>query len=172
MNKNDATTATQYLTFKMDDEVFAFDIAKVREVLDFMTMTRVPRMPEFLRGVINLRGSVVPVVDLRLKFGMPKIEKNVNTCVIIVEVTVDGSSTVLGALADSVQEVLDIEPAQIEPAPKIGTALRTDFIKGMGKQNDHFVMILDIDRVFSAEDISFVQAAQIAPADETLQKAA
>ncbi|HEX9019707.1 MAG TPA: chemotaxis protein CheW, partial [Nitrospirota bacterium] len=106
--------ATQYLTFKLDDEVFALDITKVREVLDFTTVTKVPRTPEFMRGVINLRGSVVPVVDLRLKFGMTRTEKTVNTCIIIVEVAVDDETTILGALADSVQEVLDLGPEHIE----------------------------------------------------------
>ena len=150
---------TQYLTFKLGEEVFALDIAKVREVLDFTAITKVPRTPEFMRGVINLRGSVVPVVDMRLKFGMTKTEQTVNTCIIIAEVEMDGETTVLGALADSVQEVMELDPGQIEPAPKIGTRLRTDFIKGMGKQDEHFVIILDIDKVFSAEEISLVQEA-------------
>jgi purine-binding chemotaxis protein CheW len=145
---------TQYLTFKLGEEMFAVDIAKVREVLDFTTVTRVPRTPEFMRGVINLRGGVVPVVDLRLKFGMSRTENTVNTCIIIVEVMVDGDTTVLGALADSVQEVIDLGPENIEPAPRIGTKLRTEFITGMGKQNDRFVIILDIDRVFSAGDLA------------------
>ncbi len=149
---------TQYLTFKLDDEVFALDITKVREVLDFTTVTKVPRTPEFMRGVINLRGSVVPVVDLRLKFGMSKTEKTVNTCIIIVEVKVDDETTVLGALADSVQEVMDLESDHIEPAPKIGTRLNTEFIKGMGKRDDRFVILLDIDKVFSTSELAVVQA--------------
>ena len=152
---------TQYLTFKLEDEVFAIDISKVREVLDFTTITKVPQMPEFMRGVINLRGSVVPVVDLRLKFGMSKTEKTVNTCIIITEVAVDGETAVLGALADSVQEVLDLASDHIEPAPRIGTKLKTEFIKGMGKQNDRFVIILDIDKVFSAEEMAMVHAGNL-----------
>ncbi|MFA5073270.1 MAG: chemotaxis protein CheW [Nitrospirota bacterium] len=153
-------TTTQYLTFKLGEEVFALDIGKVREVLDFTTITRVPRTPAFMRGVINLRGSVVPVVDLKLKFGMEKTEQLVNTCVIITEVTVDNETTILGALADSVQEVMDLEPNQIEPAPRIGTRLKTEFIKGMGKRNEHFIMVLDIDKVFSSEELAQVQASQ------------
>ena len=148
---------TQFLTYKLGGETFALNISKVREVLDFTTVTRVPRTPEFMRGVINLRGSVVPVVDLRLKFGMTRTENSVNTCVIITEVSVDGETTVLGCLADSVQEVLDLEPEHIAPAPRIGTKLRTDFITGMGKQNDRFVIILDIDKVFSADELALVQ---------------
>ncbi len=150
--------ATQYLTFRLGEEVFALDIGKVREVLDFTTVTRIPRMPDFMRGVINLRGSVIPVVDLRIKFGMAESETTVNTCIIISEVTVDGDTTVLGALADSVQEVLDLDKENIAPAPRIGTKLRTDFIKGMGKQHDRFVILLDIDRVFSTDELAMVQA--------------
>jgi purine-binding chemotaxis protein CheW len=155
-----AANETTLLTFRLANEVYALDISKVREVLDFTTVTKVPRTPDFMRGVINLRGSVVPVVDLRLKFGMSATEKTVNTCVIIAEVTVDGETTVLGALADSVQEVLDLEDGQISPPPKIGTKLRTEFIKGMGNRNDQFLIILDIDRVFSADEIARVQPPQ------------
>ena len=150
---------TQYLTFKLQDEVFALDISKVREVLDFITVTKVPRMPDFLRGVINLRGSVVPVIDLRLKFGMPITAKTVNTCVIIVEVKLNDETVILGVLADSVQEVMDLEADAIEPAPRIGTHLKTDFIKGMGKHKETFIMILDIDKVFTADDIEIVKDA-------------
>src|SRR5512136_1841290 len=152
---------TQYLTFKLRDEVFALDIGKVREVLDFTTVTKVPQTPDFMRGVINLRGNVVPVVDMRLKFGLSMTEKTVNTCVIITEIDVDGETTVVGAMADSVQEVLDLEPEQIEPPPRIGAKLNTDFIRGMGKHNDQFIMILDIDKVFSAEELSEVNGSQI-----------
>jgi len=152
----DTTETTQYLTFKLAEEVYALDIGKVREVLDFTTVTKVPRTPDFMRGVINLRGSVVPVVDLRLKFGLSATEKTVNTCVIITEVTVDNDTTVLGCLADSVQEVLDLEPGEISAPPKIGTKLRTEFITGMGKRDDRFIIILDIDKVFSVEELSLV----------------
>jgi purine-binding chemotaxis protein CheW len=158
MSAVDIIETTQYLTFRLDDETFALDIGKVREVLDFTTVTKVPRTPEFMRGVINLRGSVVPVVDLRLKFGMTRTENSVNTCIIITEVTVDNDTTVLGCLADSVQEVLDLEPGSIAPAPKIGTKLRTEFITGMGKRDDRFIIILDVDKVFSSDELAMVQA--------------
>ena len=150
------TESAQYLTFRLDDEIFALDISQVREVLDFTSLTRVPRTPDFMRGVINLRGSVVPVVDMRLKFGMSKTEQTVNTCVIIVEINLDGEKLILGALADSVQEVIDLEPDQIEPAPRIGTRLNTEFIKGMGKRDDQFVIILEIDKIFSSYELSAV----------------
>ncbi len=161
MSVTEVVEATQHLTFKLDGEVFAIDISQIREVLEFTTVTKVPQTPDFMCGVINLRGSVVPVVDLRMKFRMLAAEKTVNTCIIIVEVQLDGESTVIGALADSVQEVLELEPDQIEPAPKIGTKLSTDFIKGMGKREDEFIIILDINKVFSTDELSIVQDAGI-----------
>lgn len=147
---------TQYLTFNLAEEVFAVDVGRVREILEITNITKVPQTPEFMRGVINLRGSVVPVIDMRLKFGMSETERTVNTCIVVVEVTMDGETTVLGALADSVQEVIDMEPEQIEAAPHIGTHLNTDFIKGMGKHDGRFVMILDIDRIFSSAELEAV----------------
>ena len=157
MGVAETSVTTQFLTFKLDEEVFALDVAKVREILDFTDITKVPRTPDFMRGVINLRGSVVPVIDMRLKFGMSRTEKTVNTCIVVVEVSMDGETTVLGALADSVQEVIELEAGQIEPAPKIGTRLKTDFIRGMGKSDGRFIMILDIDKVFSSDEIASVQ---------------
>ena len=148
------TETVQYLTFKLSDEVFALDVAKVREILEITNITKVPQTPDFMRGVINLRGSVVPVIDMRLKFGMSATEQTVNTCIIVVEINMDGDTVVLGALADSVQEVVEMEPESIESAPHIGTKLNTDFIKGMGKVDERFVMILDIDRVFSSDELS------------------
>jgi purine-binding chemotaxis protein CheW len=155
--------AAQYLTFRLGEEVFALEIAQVREVLDFTAITRVPRMPEFMRGVINLRGSVVPVVDLRLKFGMAATERTVNTCIIIAEVVIEGERTLLGALADSVQEVIDLEAGQIEPPPRLGTSINAQFIRGMGKRDERFVIILDVDRVFSNDELALVQGAGAAP---------
>jgi purine-binding chemotaxis protein CheW len=153
MNVSSITATSQYLTFKLGDEVFGLDISKVREVLDFTNVAKVPQTPDFMLGVINLRGSVVPVVDMRLKFGMSRTERMVNTCIIIVEVEVDGETTVLGALADSVQEVMDLDPDQIEPPPRIGARLKSVFIKGMGKRDNQFIIILDIDKVFSADEL-------------------
>ncbi len=160
MSVSEITETRQYLTFKLGNEVFATDVAKVREVLDFTTITEIPRTPDFMSGVINLRGSVVPVVDLRLCFEMSKTEKTRNTCIVVVEVLLDNESTVIGALADSVEEVIDLEPDQIQPAPRIGTQIRTDFIKGMGRRDTQFIMILDIDRVFSAEELTAIRAPE------------
>ena len=162
MSVTNITETVQYLTFKLADEVFALDVAKVREILEITSITKIPQTPDFMRGVINLRGSVVPVIDMRLKFGMSATEQTVNTCIIVVEVTLEGETTVLGALADSVQEVVEMEPEQIEPAPHIGTRLNTNFIKGMGKHEGNFVMILDIDKVFSEDEISAVHGVAAA----------
>ena len=160
MSVTEITDTRQYLTFKLGDEVFAIEVSKVREVLDFPAITKIPRTPDFMSGVINLRGNVVPVVDLRLCFEMSKTEKTLNTCIVVMEMLLDGESTVIGALADSVEEVIDLEPEQIQPAPRMGTQIRTDFIKGMGTRDAQFIMILDIDRVFSVEELSAVRGLE------------
>jgi purine-binding chemotaxis protein CheW len=146
----------QYLTFQLGEEVFAIDVSRVREILEFTTITKVPKTPEYMRGVINLRGSVVPVLDMRLKFGMTKTEKKVDTCIIVVEVFFENETIIIGSLVDSVQEVFELEPDQIEPAPKIGIQLKTEFIKGMGKRDDRFIIILDTDKVFNAEELNAI----------------
>lgn len=154
--KETATTTqtTQYLTFRLGDELFGVDVGKAREVLDYTEVTHVPQMPDYMLGVINLRGSVVPVINLRRKFGMRNVEQTIDTCIIVIEIEVDGDVIVVGTLADAVQEVLDLNAAQIEPPPRLGTRLNTEFIKGMGNIDDQFLIILDIDRVFTAEEIA------------------
>jgi purine-binding chemotaxis protein CheW len=159
MSVEGITETTQYLSFHLDEEEFALEISRVREVLDYTKITKVPRVPSFMKGVINLRGSVVPVMDLKEKFGIRETDKTVLTRIIICEIAVDEGLTVIGALADSVHEVMDIEPGDIEPAPKIGTRLDTDFLKGMGKHDEEFIMILDIDKVFSADELILMTQA-------------
>jgi chemotaxis signal transduction protein len=159
MSDDAGLTTEQFLTFILNKEIFAIDIAKVREVLEFATVTRIPRTPDFMRGVINLRGNVVPVIDLKHKFGMGETERTVDTCTIIVEVDAGGEQIVLGVMTDAVQEVFDIEKDQIEPPPKIGTHVDTQFIKGMGKRDDEFLIILDIDQVLTAEEMSAMGSA-------------
>lgn len=158
----DIAQTDQYLTFTLAEETFAIEIVKVREVIDYVHVTRVPRMPAYLRGVINLRGSVVPVIDLKLILGMPSIEKTVDTCVIIAEVMIDGEALHLGMLADSVQEVIDVNPNQIDPPPKLGSMLDTKFIRGMGKRDEGFFIILNIDRVLSVDEIAGIEAVKSA----------
>lgn len=147
-----------YLTFKLGAENYAFDVTRVKEVLELVPITNVPKTPDFMLGVINLRGSVVPVIDLRLKFGMPSAEATIDTCIIVLELQIDDDDEqlILGAVADSVQEVLALSPEMIEPAPRIGTQLDTSFLDGMGKYNDQFLIILNIDKIFTAEDISLI----------------
>lgn len=159
MSETETIQAGQYLTFKLESEIFALGITQVREVLEFNKVTKVPQTPNMMRGVINLRGSVVPVIDLKLKFGMGRTDKTVNTCVIIVELDLDGETTLIGALADSVQEVIDLEPGQIEPPPKIGTRLNTELIRGMGKRDGEFIIILEIEKVFSMDELEMLQNA-------------
>ena len=156
MSVSTITETTQYLSFKLGEEIFAINVSQVREILDVIAITKVPQTPDFMQGVINLRGSVVPVMDMRLKFGMAATVRTVNTCIIVMEVTHGGESLVLGALADSVQEVLDLEPDQIEPAPRIGTRLRKEFIKGMGKHDERFIILLDIDQIFCIDELDLI----------------
>jgi len=143
----------QYLTFTLDGEDFATQISRVREVLEYDQITPVPRTPDYMLGVINLRGSVVPVVDMRLQFGMEAIEPTVDTCIVIVEVQIDDESLVLGALVDTVQEVIDLKSEQMEPAPTLGTRVNTQFIQAMGKLENRFVIVLDLNQVFSASQL-------------------
>ena len=157
MSSNETGKAGQFLTFTLDNDNFALEIDQVREVLDYAPITKVPRMPDFLRGVINLRGNVVPVIDLRLKLEMGAVEETVDTCIIIAEIMIDDELTQVGALADSVREVISLYPDQISPPPRLGTRLRSEFIKGMGRQDEKFLIVLDIDRIFSEEELAIVR---------------
>lgn len=153
------TNVRQYLTFKLGDEAYALDVSRVKEVLELVPITNVPKTPPFMKGVINLRGSVVPVIDLRLKFDLPEVESTVDTCIIVIELHMDNDDTItLGAIADNVQEVIELTPEMIEPAPRIGTRLDTEFIMGMGKYNEDFLIILNIDKVFTSDDLSLIAA--------------
>ena len=155
----DALEGAKYLSFNIDSNVFAIDISRVREILDITTITKVPRTPEFMLGVLNLRGGVVPVIDLRRKFDMGSTEITIHTCVIIIETSLEGETVVIGAMADSVDEVFNLENEDIEPAPKIGTAMDTRFLKGVGKKDNEFVLILDMDRVLSDREKEIMQSS-------------
>lgn len=146
----------QYLTFTLDNEQYAVEVNKVKEVLEYTEVTKVPRTQQFMRGVINLRGSVVPVVDLRLKFDMGETEQTIDTSIVVMEVQIEEETVTLGALTDSVQEVIGLDDSQIEPAPSIGTKIDNRFIRGIGKLEEHFVIILDIDRIFRDDEIAAV----------------
>jgi len=157
MTESQITETALYLTFKMDEEVFAFDVKQVREILDMAPITKVPRAPEFMKGVINVRGSVVPVVDMRTKFGLAPAETTVDTRIVVMEVLIGEESAILGAMADSVHDVVELEPEQIEGPPRMGTRWRTEFIKGIGKQDETFIIIIDIDKLFSSDELAVVQ---------------
>lgn len=163
---SEASETIQYLTFKLGDELFGVDVSKAREVLDFSEVTNVPQMPDYMLGVINLRGSVVPVINLRRKFGMAETEQTIDTCIIVIEVEIGGDVIVIGTMADAVQEVLDLTEAQIEPPPRLGTKLNTEFIKGMGNVNEQFLIILDIDRVFTAEELAAIEGRETETVNE------
>ncbi len=150
---DDGRSVSQLLSFVLDDEVFAVSVSHVREILDRTDTTRIPRMPAFMRGALNVRGSVVPVVDLRVKFGLPATEVTVDTCVVIAEVSVDGETTVLGALVDAVRDVFEVGPEDLSPPPRMGTKLDTQFIEAMARHEGEFIIVLDIDRVLSADEI-------------------
>jgi purine-binding chemotaxis protein CheW len=144
----------QYLTFNLKDVEYAVDVSRVREVLEFSDITKLVGRVDFVRGVINLRGSVIPVMDLKLKFNMDKTEKTIDTCIIVLEVEYNSEIIVVGIMSDSVQEVVDISVDDIEPPPSIGTAIDVDFIKGMGKKDDKFIIIIDINKIFSESELS------------------
>lgn len=144
---------SQYMTFKLGGELFAINVFQVREVLEVLQITKVPTAPAYMRGVVNVRGQAIPVVDLRLRFGLPSTEDTVSTRVIVMELDIDGETAVIGGLADSVHQVIELEPEDISPPPRIAMRWRTDFILGMGKRGEEFIIILDINAVFSSEEL-------------------
>jgi len=152
-----SSAGRQYLTFTLKEELFAIDISTVREVLDYTKITKIPHMPDFMLGVINLRGNVVPVIDMRLKFGMTHIDKTINTCIVILEVDFSGEELILGALVDTVQEVVEMGEEHIKPPPQIGVKMDTNFIKGMGERDENFIIILETNRIFSTEELLLIK---------------
>ncbi|GMV56004.1 MAG: chemotaxis protein CheW [Betaproteobacteria bacterium] len=151
-----AAEQRQYLTFVLGGEMFAIGILCVKEIIEYGQLTVVPMMPESVRGVINLRGAVVPVVDLACRFGRRPAELTRRTCIVIVEVDNDGERQDIGVIVDAVSEVLEILAAQIEPAPAFGARLRTDFIHGMGKVEGKFVIILDVSAALALDDLALI----------------
>jgi purine-binding chemotaxis protein CheW len=149
--------AGKYLTFQLGAEVYGIAILKVQEIIGMMAVTRVPRTPPYVRGVINLRGKVIPVIDLRAKFGLDARADTGRTCIVVVQVSYEVCRVTMGIIVDEVSEVLYIEQDQIEPRPVLGTTLNTDFILGMGKVGDRVVMLLDVDKVLSTEEITTVR---------------
>lgn len=155
----------QYLTFNLNGELFAIGILSIREIIEYAHLTQVPMMPRYIRGVINLRGSVVPVVDLLARFGQGLTEPKRRTCVVIVEVDGEDGIQQLGVLVDAVNEVLEIPAADVEPPPSFGVHIRNEFIRGMGKIGERFVILLDVARTFSVDELAGLASAAAAEPD-------
>jgi len=161
----ETSNANQYLTFTLENEQYAIGVAQVREVLEHTKITKLPRTAEYMKGIINLRGAGVPVIDLRLKFGMPETPITKDTSIIVMEVESQEGKVVVGALADAVHEVVEIDEKSVENAPRFGTRLAAEFIRGVGRKDDSFIILLDIDRIFNVEEVNAIsREAQAAEA--------
>jgi purine-binding chemotaxis protein CheW len=165
----------QYLTFNLKEAMYAIGILHIKEILEYSNVTPVPMMPNFIKGVINLRGAVVPVVDLAARFGGPQSNIVKRTCIVIIEVLNDDVMQDIGVMVDAVSEVIEISYNDIEPAPAFGAQIRADFIQGMGKINGDFVIILQVDKVLSVEEMTMVssltQGQPVAPKHALEQRA-
>ncbi len=153
----------QYLTFSLGSEMFAIGILSIREIIEYGHVTQVPMTPPFIRGVINLRGAVVPVVDLAVRFERPPGETTRRTCIVIIEVDSAKGHQEMGIIVDAVSEVLEIPAQDVEPPPEFGARIRSDFISGMGKVNGNFVVMLDVSRVLSVDEVSVAASLAAAP---------
>lgn len=151
----------QYLTFRLGEESYALGLLSVKEIIEYGGVTQVPMMPGFVRGVINLRGRVVPVIDLANRLRSESAAVTRRTCIVIVEVTNDGEAQDMGIIVDAVSQVVDIPPQSVEPGPSFGAKVRADFIAGMGKLDEGFVIMLDIDRVLASEDMAAVNDMKV-----------
>ena len=158
----------QYLTFLQQGEMFAIGILGIKEIIEYGHLTTVPLMPNFISGVINIRGAVVPVIDLSARFGREAATTTRRSCIVIIETINDDEKMDIGIIVDSVSEVLEIPDQNIEPAPRFGTKIRADFISGMGKVNDKFVILLDINRVLSVDEMSSLSSVASELSDEPL----
>jgi len=154
MNSPEQNKTDSYLLFRLGDEEYAAHVNKVLNILEMTRITKVPKAPEYMKGVINLRGMVLPVIDTRTKFGMPETEYTDMTCIVVMDLDLDGELVHLGALVDEVVAVLEINENQLEPPPNIGNAYRSDFISAVAKVEDNFIMILDLIKIFSTGDIT------------------
>jgi len=150
-------TLNSFLSFRLGDELFAANVGKVLEILEIPKITKVPRSPAFMRGVVNLRGNVLPVIDARTKFGLPAIADTINSCILVLNLELEGKEMVMGAIVDHVQEVMEIDESSIQPLPTVGAKYRTEFIEGMVKQDDQFIMLLNIDLLFSNDEANIIQ---------------
>lgn len=150
----------KYLTFRLSNEEYGLEILKVREIIGIMDITRLPRTPDFVKGVVNLRGKVIPVIDLRLRFGLPEKEYDEKTCIIVVEVRENDMNILMGIIVDSVSEVLNVALEDIEPTPKFGISLDTAFIMGMAKGKNTVRALMDIDKVLTTEELNLLMTKE------------
>lgn len=148
-----------YLSFKLGDEMFAVEVSKVLEILELRPITKIPHAPVYMKGVINLRGSVLPVLDTRIKFGIDVKEQTVDTCIVVFMVNMEGSPLTLGAMVDSVEEVMEINDSDIGAPPAVGSKFNPEYLLGMIKDDQTFIMVLNIDKVFSADELIIAQQA-------------
>jgi purine-binding chemotaxis protein CheW len=146
-----------YLTFKLGEELFAANVGKVLNILEMTKVTKVPKAPPYMKGVINLRGSVLPLIDTKIKFDMGETEFSTNTCILVLDINMNGDSVHVGALVDSVQEVIELDENQLQPPPSIGSRYKSEFIEGMAKVADNFIMILNMDLIFSTDELSILK---------------
>lgn len=151
-------TLNSFLSFRLGDEFFAANVSQVLEILEIPKITKVPRSPAFMRGVVNLRGSVLPVVDTRIKFGLPAVEDTINSCILVLNIVLNGRELKIGAIVDSVQEVMEIEEESVQALPSVGSNYSSDFIAGMVKKEDQFIMMLDINLLFSSNEALALQS--------------
>jgi len=163
MNQENLSRINSYLSFKLGEEEFAAHVGKVLNILEMTKITEVPKAPEYMKGVINLRGTVLPVIDTRIKFGMSPTVYTTNTCILVLDIEMDGESIHVGALVDSVQAVLELDENTLLPAPSIGSKYKSEFIEGVANIDDRFIMILNMDSVFSSDELSSMKVK----ADET-----
>ena len=155
--KTSATKINSYLTFKLGDEIFGANVSKVLNILEMTRITKVPKSPPYMKGVINLRGSVLPLIDTKIKFDMGETVYTPNTCILVLDIDINGDPVHVGALVDSVQEVIEIDDAQIMPPPTIGSKYKSEFIEGMAKINSEFIMLLNMDLIFSTSELSLLR---------------
>ncbi len=166
---NSKKEINSFLSFKLGEETYAANVSKVLNILEMVKITKVPKAPEYMKGVINLRGTVLPLVDTRIKFGLEETAYTNNTCILVLDIQLEGESVQVGALVDSVQEVLELSDEEILPPPSIGKKYKSEFIEGMAKSDDQFIMVLNMDMIFSTDELIALQESvvgQSAPAEE------
>ena len=161
MSTNTMSKTNSYLSFRIDEEVYAAHVSKVVSILELTKIMKIPRSKEYIRGVINLRGSVLPIVDVKIKFGLEPTEFTANTCILVLEIQMEDKLAKIGALVDSVEEVLEIDEADVLAPPSLGKNYRAEFIDGMYKLDNSFIMLLNMESIFSSDEISFMSSEML-----------